>query len=1108
MTTTRDPLQPEQSTERFFSLSLHLLLVAGVDGRIYRCNPAWQEILGWEAEALVGSSFFELVHPDDIARTRAEASRLGAGTESKHFENRYRCRNGRYRRLAWSAIADASSGLIYAIAHDITERYQSELALRHSRQLYRSLAEVSPVGVFRTDTRGRALYVNDRWREITGLSPAHAQGEGWLYALHPEDQARIATLWQRSGAEETASHAEYRFIDKAGKVTWVLGQAEPERDAHGQVIGYIGTITDISEQKQTEQALRESETRLREAERVAALGSWELDLQSERLIWSDEVYRIFERDPARFQPTYHNVLATIHVDDRASVQASYRAALEQKSAYRIEHRIIVPDGRVKWVEERGETRYGADGTPQRSIGTVQDITEAKRHRSLLALLARRAEALLELPRIADRDDEIAFLQQGLELAEAITESAISFVHLVNPDTETIELVTWSRRTLAEYCQVSVDMHYPLKDAGLWADAVRSGAPVVCNDYENNQRKQGLPNGHAPLRRLISVPVIERERVVMIAGIGNKPADYNDTDVESMQLIANELWRLVQRGRAMEKLRLGERVLHDTAEGVAITDAAGTLISVNPAFEQITGYSAAEVLGENPRLLKSGRHHAGFYRELWDTLTQAGHWRGEIWNRRKNGEIYPQLLTISAIRDDQQQTTQYVAIFNDISQVKQAQEQLDFLARHDALTQLPNRLLFIDRLEHALQRARDESGHLAVLFIDLDRFKVVNDTLGHPIGDALLHQVARRLATRVRGSDTLARLGGDEFALLLEERADAHSVATLARQLLETLAEPLSVADGSLVITASIGISLYPNDGDDADRLIREADRAMGAAKQQGRNNFQFFTQALTEGAFERLILENALRGAVERNELRLLYQPQVELASGRLAGVEALVRWQHRELGLVSPTRFIGLAEDIGTIHALGAWVLRTACAQMKAWDADGLQVPTVAVNLSAKQLERSDFVAQVQAVLSDCDLDPARLELEVTESMLIRDPDTARAALTALKSLGAKLALDDFGTGYSSLSMLRLLPLDRLKIDQSFVRDIGRDDDDEAIVRAIIALADSLGLETVAEGVEEPGQERFLRQQHVAIGQGYSYGAPMPADALARAWGARRPTR
>ena len=487
--------------------------------------------------------------------------------------------------------------------------------------------------------------------------------------------------------------------------------------------------------------------------------------------------------------------------------------------------------------------------------------------------------------------------------------------------------------------------------------------------------------------------------------------------------------------------------------------------------------------------------------MWDDLIQAGHWLGELWNRRKNGEIYPQWMTISAIRDAQEQTTHYVAVFSDITQVKQAQEQLDFLARHDALTQLPNRVLFVDRLEHALQRAREESGSVAVLFIDLDRFKTLNDTLGHPVGDALLDEVARRLSAKLRGSDTLARLGGDEFALLLEERADAHSVATRARQLLETLAAPMSVAGHSLVITASIGISLYPDDGDDADRLLREADRAMSAAKQHGRNNFQFFTKALTEGAFERLILENALRGAVERNELLLIYQPQIELSTGRLAGVEALVRWQHPELGLIAPARFIALAEDIGVIHNIGAWVLRTACAQMKAWIAAGFEVPTVAVNLSVKQLERADFVAQVEAVLSDCALDPTRLELEVTESMLMRDPARARAALTALKSLGTKLALDDFGTGYSSLSMLRLLPLDRLKIDRSFVHDIGHDVDDEAIVRAIIALADSLGLETVAEGVEEPNQLRFLRQQRVAIGQGYSYGMPMSAESLVRAW-------
>ena len=405
--------------------------------------------------------------------------------------------------------------------------------------------------------------------------------------------------------------------------------------------------------------------------------------------------------------------------------------------------------------------------------------------------------------------------------------------------------------MIDYCEVVHDSHYPVQSAGIWADAVRRREPVVFNDYAAYPNKHKLPEGHSAFQRLISVPVIEHGRVVMLAGVGNKPVHYNELDVETVQLVANEVWRLSQHGRAMEKLRLGDRVLHDTAEGVAITDAMGNLTSVNPAFEQITGYSESDILGKNPRLLKSGRHDDDFYREMWSTLKQAGHWRGEIWNRRKNGEIFPEWLTISAIHGPREQVTHYVAVFSDISHIKEAQQQIDFLARHDGLTRLPNRTLFMERLEHALQRGQAETGSLAVLFVDLDRFNAVNDNFGHPVGDELLNQIALRLGATLRGSDTLARLGGDEFALLLEERADAHRVATLARQLLLALAAPITIAGRSLVITASIG------------------------------------------------------------------------------------------------------------------AWVLRTACAQIKRWDASGFEVPTVAVNLSVKQLERGDFVGQVRAALA-----------------------------------------------------------------------------------------------------------------------------------------------
>ncbi|MEW8055843.1 MAG: EAL domain-containing protein [Candidatus Thiodiazotropha sp.] len=567
-----------------------------------------------------------------------------------------------------------------------------------------------------------------------------------------------------------------------------------------------------------------------------------------------------------------------------------------------------------------------------------------------------------------------------------------------------------------------------------------------------------------------------------------------------RVLVDKQLRMAHR-TAEEKLRLADRAFQNTAEGITVTDASGNIVSINPAFEAITGYSHEEVLGQNPRVLKSGHHPDSFYEKMWDTLLSTGHWRGEIWNRRKNGDAYPEWLTISAVKDGNDETTHYVGVFTDISQIKEAQDQINFLAHHDALTRLPNRALFRERFDHALMHARRENASIALLFLDLDRFKTVNDTLGHPVGDQVLLEVSKRMNQIVRASDTLARLGGDEFVLLLEEQTDAQHAAVVARKLLDLFSRPMIIGEHELVVTASIGITLYPNDGEDSDKLIRHADRAMYDAKQQGRNTYRFFTQALTEGALERLMMENHLRHAVTRNELILHYQPIVNLETRQLQGIEALVRWQHPEHGLIAPGLFIELAEEIGIIGEIGQWVLRAACTQLARWDRDGFKVPRISVNLSVQQIDREGLVTMVSEELDSSGLSPERLELEVTESMLIRNPELSRTVLSELRTIGVKFAIDDFGTGYSSLAYLKLLPLDHLKIDQSFVRDIGKDANDEAIVRAIIAMSKSLGLESVAEGVEEAHQARFLQQAGSDLAQGYLYSRPLPADEIFSNW-------
>ncbi|MCY4746391.1 EAL domain-containing protein [Pelomonas sp. UHG3] len=535
------------------------------------------------------------------------------------------------------------------------------------------------------------------------------------------------------------------------------------------------------------------------------------------------------------------------------------------------------------------------------------------------------------------------------------------------------------------------------------------------------------------------------------------------------------------------------------DGVMITDAACRIQTVNAAFSAITGYSAAEVAGQTPRLLQSGKHAPDFYRQMWGALTLHDHWQGEIWNRRKNGEVYPELLTLNAVRDADGTVTHYVGVFTDISHSKSTEAQLERLAHYDPLTELPNRALLQARLEQMLLRARRQCATTAVLIIDLDGFKTVNDSLGHPAGDELLVRVAGRLLACMRTDDLLGRLGGDEFMVVLEDCGSPEAVARLARELLDTLTEAVPLSCGQPVfVTASIGISLHPVDGSlGLVELLRDADTALYRAKEEGRNRFCFYTSNMNAQAVAKLDVEAALSRALERGELLLHYQPKVDGASGRIVGAEALLRWNRNGNGLVPPGHFIPIAEQSCLIQHIGAWVINEACRQIRAWLDAGLPVVRVAVNVAARQFAAGDLDQVVAGALQRHGVDPQWLEIEITEGMLITDPQGATLMLMRIKALGVKLSLDDFGTGFSSLAYLQHFPLDAVKIDQSFTRRIGEEPDGAALVDAIIALAHRLHLRVVAEGVETELQRDYLLQQGCDELQGYHFGRPAPAATL-----------
>lgn len=547
-------------------------------------------------------------------------------------------------------------------------------------------------------------------------------------------------------------------------------------------------------------------------------------------------------------------------------------------------------------------------------------------------------------------------------------------------------------------------------------------------------------------------------------------------------------------------QLAATVFQNTQEAILITDRNLNIITVNPAFSDITGYSLDEIIGRKPRFHRSDQYDERFYEHIWACIRQSDHWRGEIWNRRKNGELFPAWENVSTVRDAQGNITHYVSVMSDISAIKQVEERLNHLAHHDALTGLGNRLAYGSHLESALERAKRHQYKVALLFLDLDRFKHINDTLGHATGDRLLTATAERLRHCVRGEDMVARLGGDEFTIVMEGIQHSESAGTLARKITRTVNEPMRLGEHEIAISTSIGIALFPDDADTADALAQAADTAMYRAKSQGRNTYEFFTREMATHSRMRLTVESALRHALERQELSLHYQPQYNLARREIVGMEALLRWHHPEWGLLLPSQFIGIAEESGLIDGLGDWVIQTACAQIAEWHRTVPLPLCLSVNLSGHQLINDHVLESLQSALLPYDLEPqeVRIGLEITESVLQSGDDVVHT-LSQLRALGVRIAIDDFGTGYSSLSHLKHLPVDTLKIDRIFMKDIPFDTDNYAIAAAIISMGQSLGLTIVAEGVETAEQLAFLELYGCDEAQGYLVGKPLPADQATR---------
>ena len=975
-------------------------------------------------------------------------------------------------RMAWIGLVDNEHGPLRTVAaYGVGAEVPQELGI---------VADDSvPMGAGPT---GRALHGDQPyWCQEYQTDPVtrlwHAWGArfGWAAsaALPLHRDGRVVGVFTVYAGEEGAfdEPVQNLLLEMASDIDYALRNFDRE-----------------AARALAEARTAESETRLALALQGARDALWDWDLSRGRFYYSPRWWQMLGYAVDQYPVDADLWRRFMHPEDVPRVVELMTEFLRSVGeGFVAECRLQHSDGHYVPVLVRAFAQRNEAGRVVRVSGTNMDLTDRVR--------ARQRDALRSfmLERLASSVPLEQVLRDFVLRIQEVLPGALCSILLL--DTEGQCLRQGVAPSLPDFFNATLQGVPIGEGVGSCGTAAFTGRRAIVTDIATDPDWVAFKDvaARAGLVACWSEPIRSGGNAVLgTFGVYHRTAVAPDAyEIGVIEMAANLTAIAIERKNAEMQLQLVSKVFDQVGEVIMITDQHSRLVRVNNAFTRITGYTEAEALGKNPSMLSSGRQDRDFYRAMWQAIASQGQWHGEVWNRRKDGTLYPGWLSISQLRDAQAQVTNYVAIATDITQRKADEEHIRILADFDPLTGLPNRRLLQDRLQTELGHAQRSHESLAVMFLDLDRFKNVNDSLGHQVGDALLIQVTLRLQQTLREQDTISRLGGDEFVILCPD-TDAAGAAHVARKLLEATAPRYVIGQQELAITFSIGIALYPADGDTFETLSMRADAAMYRAKQSGRNAYRFFTAEMQAQSTRALQLENALSRALEQEQLHLVYQPQVSLHDGSIVGAEALLRWTHPTLGSVSPAEFIPIAEDSGLILSIGAWVLRTAAWQLRAWRDAGLPVQQMAVNLSAVQFRHANLPELVSSILADAGLPPQCLELELTEGVAMNDPLGAIAIMDELHQRGVRMAIDDFGTGYSSLSYLKRFQVYKLKIDQSFVRDITDDPDDKAIVAAIIGLAHSLGFATIAEGVETQAQLAFLRDQGCDEVQGYFYSKPL----------------
>ncbi len=880
------------------------------------------------------------------------------------------------------------------------------------------------------------------------------------YDLHSEAVADIAyRLDSRVLTEGVRVNQILGLDQRNGSKRWIDSRKYPINGPDGTIAGILGIAPDITEQIESRLKLRDSEASLQQVQKIAGLGSYTLDIPAGQWTCSEIMLEIFGIGRAH-DHTFEAWLELVHPGDRAAMSAYFQdEVLGQGKPFDKEYRIIRhSDGVERWVHGLGELTFDAQGRPRTMHGTIQDITESK----------RAEEALRE----------------SKELMQLFIEHAPAAMAMLDRDMRYLAASRrWLDMHMIDEAKIVGRSHYEFFPGipESWREEHRRC--LAGEELEADERELTMPDG--------SLRWVRREILPWHAGDGS---------VGGIVMLAEDV---TERRQTEDRLRLAATVFTGAREGILITGPDATILEVNEAFTRITGYTREELLGTNPRILQSGLHSKDFYKNMWDALVRDGLWSGEVWNRTKSGEIYPEMLNIHAIRDAAGQVTQYVGLATDIREIKKQEHQLELVTHYDALTGLPNRALLADRLRQAIAQARRRSQLLAVAYFDLDGFKAINDTYGQASGDALLTAVAQKMKRVLHEGDTLARLGGDEFVAVILDLPDRGACVNPLKQMLAAASEEVEIGAAAMRVTASAGIAFFPQEEEvDADMLLRQAGQALYEAKLSGKNRFSIFDP--NQDLMTRSRLENIehLRCALAANELVLHYQPKVNMRTGKVIGAEALLRWQHPERGLLPPGMFLPVIEDHPLAVDVGRWVIESALSQMEAWQQTGFEIP-VSINVSAYELQQPDFVADLCSRLQAHPLiKPWNLELEVLETSALQNVALSSQVLVGCREAGVSISVDDFGTGYSSLAYLKRLPADELKIDQSFVRDMLDDPESLTILKGVLGLAEAFRRRVIAEGVETVDHGLMLLQLGCDCAQGYGIAKPMPAKDL-QGWAA-----